>query len=157
MQDTFANERLERTRALPNGQRILDAGYLLAGFGVHRDSGVLDESNYAVALHTLADAAGVTPADLGRPWADDASNSDPVAVAHFRHWAVGWVDELMVRADRPDLLAVADGLLARLGDYPILDEWDYSEREWANNHPEADELCYSDDPDCGCGRERFDS
>ena len=151
----------DRTRQLPAGHLLLDSGWQLAGFGIHRESDPLEESNYSVAMRTLAEAAGAEWNQIGfvgRPWANptDAHDPDtdpPIAVAEFRHWAVGWVQELMVRTDRPDVIAVAEELYCRVQDYPILSEDDYTEREWAANHPEADDRCYSDDPDCGCGRE----
>jgi hypothetical protein len=47
------------------------------------------------------------------------------------HWAVGWVEYLMIRADAPQAIrdkvqAIAD----QLENYPIYDEDHYSELEW---------------------------
>lgn len=47
------------------------------------------------------------------------------------HWAVGYVEYLMLRADAPEELQEnAAELLCALADYPILDESDYSDRQW---------------------------
>jgi len=150
------SDRTQRTLQLPNGNDILEVGYVLAGFGIHRDSDPLDESNYYVAMNVLIDSIpemNISDINyLGRPWVDAYPQDAPITIASFKHWGVGWIEELMIRADRQDLLDVADGILEELEDYPVLDEYDYSMREWEINHPEGDALCYSEDPDCGCGR-----
>lgn len=141
-------ELRERTAKLPNGRLILESGWQLAGFGQHRDSDSLEESNYAVAMQTLLEASGMTWRDvgyLGQPWDGDDTTA-PVSVAHFGHWAVGWVDELMVRIDRPDMLAVCQQMLDRIENYPVLDEDHWVQHEFESNHPNGE--CYCDDPEC---------
>lgn len=89
----------------------------------HRDSDILSESNWHCALAQLNAQAY----DGG----DTDFNSRPV-VYHWRaaHWAVGWVEYLMVRADAPaDILTQAGEMVCALADYPVLDESDFSERE----------------------------
>ena len=49
----------------------------------------------------------------------------------FNHWACGWIDELMVHEDAPEaVLILAANIHSQLQDYPILDEEDYSRREF---------------------------
>jgi hypothetical protein len=74
-----------------------------------RDSGPLDESNFAAALRILG------------------GESETVEVHRFGHWGPGWF-EIIIAA--PELADKVDEIEASLADYPVLDESDYSEREW---------------------------
>jgi hypothetical protein len=130
----IAQELRDATRKLPNGHAILGSGYVLAGFGITRDSDPLAESNYAVAMRQLCAVAGIDAMSvgfLGRPWFDDDPCDAPIAVAEFRHWACGWIHELFIRVDREDLVAKSVELVGRVADYPVLDDDDYAEREYA--------------------------
>jgi hypothetical protein len=157
---TTLDEWEQRTAQLPNGRLILESGWVLAGFGITRDSDPLEQSNYGAAMRealALAGSSWTEVADLGAPWRDDDDDEGqcPIAVAHFGHFAVGWIDELVVRRERVDLRTLINDLRTYVDEqYPVLDEQDYSEREWKENHPEADGYCYSDDDDCECGREK---
>lgn len=139
-------ELRDHTHKLPNGRLLAEAGWQMAGFGVHRDSDPLAESNYAVALQRLIAAAGIDPIDLGYLSYPNFEDDAPIAVASFGHWAVGWVDELMVRCDRPDLLEICQDMLDDIDNYPVLDEDHFIQHEWERNHPEGE--CYCDDPEC---------
>lgn len=78
-----------------------------------RDSEVLEQSNFDVTLRELG------------------GESDPeVVVAGTNHWAVGWVDRILVHKDAYDKLRILDAIAEKLEDYPVLDEEDFSEREW---------------------------
>lgn len=57
----------------------------MSGINVHRDSGILDKANFIAAKDILAHDYG-----------DEDSDSDWYIV-HATHWAVGWVDQIMVR------------------------------------------------------------
>jgi hypothetical protein len=86
----------------------------------HRDSGLLDQSNAA------ATAAALGPFTKG---------DDPDAVPErHRHWACGWIDGFSVRVFRQGEITEAfrtyHELARRLADYPVLDETDYSNREY---------------------------
>jgi hypothetical protein len=83
-----------------------------AGVGQSRDSDCLEQSNFAVML-----------AELG-------GESDTVIVVRESHWAVGWVEWIAIHQSDTAALAVADAACERLANYPILDEEDWSEREW---------------------------
>lgn len=69
-------------------------------------------------------------------------------------WPGGTIHTLMVRADDALALRAVDKWIGALSDYPVADDEDFSEEEWSQNHPAADDNCYSDDPDCACGREK---
>lgn len=96
-----------------------------------RDPDLLEDSNWHVATTVELDAAPYDPADR---FAERPENfDDRPNVYHWRagHWACGWVEYLMVRADAPDdVLATAANIVASLDDYPILSDDDYSEREF---------------------------
>ena len=90
----------------------------------HRDSDLLDESNWSVACKSLSAEAY----DGGTQYADERP-----AVYHWRagHWACGWIEYLMVRPDAPDeTLTAAGEIVCSLASYPVLGEDDFSQREW---------------------------
>ena len=86
----------------------------------NRDSGLLDQSN--------ADAI----AKVMEPFTD-GDDPDVVFESHD-HWAVGHVDGFSIRVFRNGEITAAfkayHELAERLADYPILDEEDYSNREY---------------------------
>lgn len=86
----------------------------------NRDSGLLDQSNSAVIARAM------------EPFAE-GDDADVVFESHS-HWAVGHVDGFSIRVFRNGDITEAfckyHELAERLADYPILDEEDYSEREF---------------------------
>lgn len=86
--------------------------YYSAGVGRSRDSDILEESNFETMLSELG------------------GESETVIVVHEGHWAVGWVEWIAIHESDDAALETADRLRGRLNNYPILDEHDYSEREW---------------------------
>lgn len=107
----YQPERLERW-TLPRdyfGAEWPD--YYSAGVGRSRDSDCLEESNFDAML-----------AELG-------GESDTVHVVRESHWAVGWVEWIAIHESDEQALRAADAMQARLEDYPVLDEDDWSRRE----------------------------
>ncbi len=86
----------------------------------NRDSGLLDQSNAAAIEKAMK------PFSVG----DDP---DVVLESHS-HWAVGHVDGFSIRVFKngeiTDAFKTYHDLAQQLADYPILDESDYSEREF---------------------------
>jgi hypothetical protein len=86
----------------------------------NRDSGLLDQSN----------AEAITEAMTPFSETDDP---DVVFESH-NHWAVGHVDGFSIRVYRDgqitDAFKTYHDLAERLADYPVLDEEDYSRREF---------------------------
>jgi len=85
----------------------------------NRDSGLLDQSNAAVIEAAL------------KPFSE---GDDPnVVFESHSHWAVGHVDGFSVRVFNRGQVTKAfrtyHQLAEKIDDYPILDEFDYSERE----------------------------
>jgi hypothetical protein len=100
-----------------------------SGISVHRDSDVLDQSNWETITN-----------DLQERFPDDCY------IYSANHWAVGWLDHLAIRVvdkyGEPTkvLDAVVDWANA-LEDYPVADEDDYSRREH-DDFLETIENCY---------------
>ena len=84
-----------------------------------RDSDILEDSNFAVALAALGGETGFDDDDIAA-----------VAVVREGHWACGWVEWIAIHETAIDKIAIAEKLLERLENYPILDEEDFSEREY---------------------------
>jgi hypothetical protein len=85
---------------------------------VTRDSDCREQSNAAAIVKALQEA---DPEELN--WRQE----------HHGHWACGWVDNVVIRTMRdgavtPAFKAYHECMMA-LADYPVLDEWDCSERE----------------------------
>lgn len=116
------------------------SGIGIGPVGQHRDSEALERSNFRVIYD-----------DLVREFGDPGAHVD---IARFGHWAVGWVEEIIWNTGDPAIVEVVQKWRDALDDYPVADESDFSALEWEDNHPENDPHCYSDDPDCGCGREK---
>lgn len=71
------------------------------------------------------------------------------AIESFNHWAVGWVEYLLVNPECKKAVELAESLRTRLEDYPILDEHDFSELEsdeanevWKNCFREKERIEY---------------
>jgi hypothetical protein len=103
----------------------LPDGWAIGPVGQHRDSDALEQSNFAAALRAMG------------------GEGDDVAAVRFRHWAFGWVEEISFRMGS-EAAEVAHVLAVALDDYPVLDDEDYAEREWAGDHPDGDRCCYSE-------------
>ena len=96
------------------GLNLDDQQDWLVFLGQNRDSGCLDQSNYACAMAAL---------DESDPdWNDHEDH-------RFGHWACGWLEIIIVRPDSK-CAAIAASVSDALADYPVLDEEDYSQREW---------------------------
>ena len=78
-----------------------------------RDSEPLEQSNFATALKML----------------DPDEDSEDVETHSFNHWGPGWFDIIIVKPDTP-AAKTAEEIEASLADYPVLDDEDYSRREW---------------------------
>ena len=88
--------------------------WFIAPIGLTRDSGDLDTSNWEVSLLEIEE---IDPD--GGDW----------EIHRFGHWACGWLEVLIVRPDT----ACNDWMIKTsesLENYPILNEMDYSDREW---------------------------
>lgn len=83
--------------------------WIVAPVGQTRDSGPFDLSNFAAALDRLG------------------GESETVEVHRFGHWGPGWFEIILVDPSREaEVQAIADDLES----YPILNEDDFSNREF---------------------------
>lgn len=94
----------------------VDAGQFARVFMRHRDSDLLAESNLAVFERELAEF------------------SEDAWFEHVNCWAYGWRVELVIRPMRDGQYTQAFRkfveLQCALSDYPVLDDFDYSQREY---------------------------
>jgi len=83
----------------------------------HRDSGLIELSNAKAITNVLKPFIG-----------------KDIIAEHHHHWAVGWIDGYSIRVYRRGHITRAfrtyHKLAQRLTDYPLLDEEDYSHREY---------------------------
>ena len=86
------------------------AGWL-CGLTKTRDSEVLTQSNFDVALERLG-----------------GEIEGQVEVRSCNHWACGHFDQIMVKADSPQVDRLLE-IINELDNYPVLDDSDFSERE----------------------------
>jgi hypothetical protein len=79
--------------------------------GKNRDSDILTQSNFECGLELLG------------------GESETVQVIRDRHWACGWIEYILIHESDIKSLQVADEIAAALEDYPVVDEFHYSEFE----------------------------
>ena len=157
IRDVWITDHRDRLWKCPNGRYPVQAGYILAGFGQHRDSGAVERTNYLEAMRLICEAAGQDVDDV--PCFDSGGDdiyTEPVIYGSWRHWAVGWVEELLVRVDNDTAVDKAFELSTYVTEqYPVLNDDLYMEIEWEDNHPD-DGYCYSDAyTECPCGKEHI--
>ena len=87
-----------------------------------RDSEALTRSNFECGLGLIKNVG-----------------DHPVAVAHERHWACGWVETILIPQENTEALKIADDILWSLADYPVLDEEHYYELEYLENPEELED------------------
>lgn len=77
----------------------------------NRDSDHLTISNFDTALQLLG------------------GESETVEIHRFGHWACGWFEIIIVKPETESAVIASD-IERRIEDYPVLDEDDFSEREF---------------------------
>jgi len=105
----------------------------LVAFNTHQDADALKRSNWRCFGQALRALPAV------QDWAGEDS---PIAEERASHWAVGWVDYLLVNPACPEAVSEAERLLTCFEDYPVLDEFDFREEE-SNEANEVWQNCYS--------------
>jgi hypothetical protein len=89
-----------------------ERGSWLVAAGQHRDSDSIERSNFAAMLKRLG------------------GESDTVAVERESHWAVGWVEHLLIDPGDTAKVEAAQEMRESIADYPLLDESHHSELEY---------------------------
>lgn len=77
-----------------------------------RDSGLLQNHNWTQLLESLG--GETCPEDEGG-----------LIIARASHFAVGWIELMMIHENATDVIAQAEDLLQSLAEYPILNEDEY--------------------------------
>jgi len=77
-----------------------------------RDSRPMEESNFASALERLG------------------GETDKVQVHRFNHWGPGWFEIILVDNKDAEKVEGLRDIYKSLDNYPLLDEEDFSRREW---------------------------
>jgi len=156
--EAFITQQRDALWKCPNGQYAVQAGYMLAGFGQHRDSEAIERVNYFEAQRLICEAAGQEWSGVGDlecfSTRGDDIYTDPLIYGSWGHWAVGWIEELLVRVDDTAAVDKAFDLWRyKHREYPVLNDDLLSEIEWDDNHP-GDGYCYSPSYDeCPCKEE----
>jgi len=78
-----------------------------------RDTGPFEESNFEAALEILG-----------------GERTNIVEVHRFGHWGPGWFEIIIVNPKAGKTMKKALSIEASLADYPVLDDEDFSRREW---------------------------
>lgn len=90
-----------------------DRGHWLMAIGQHRDSEALTRSNFRTVHKDL-----------------ETRFSGSVAIERFNHWAVGWNESVLIDPSNVDAVNAAGDWQARLDDYPVADDDDFSDLEY---------------------------
>jgi len=56
--------------------------------------------------------------------------SDTVKIVRESHWAVGWIEWIAIHESDTKALECASDIMDSLSDYPVVNDDDFSEREW---------------------------
>ncbi len=123
---------LENCQAVGSSAYFGERGEWLIAFAVHRDSDTITRSNFRCAEKALRALLTV------KEWQGEFT---PIQIERFNHWAVGWVDYLIVDPACTEAVQTAEEMRASVEDYPLLNEEDHSALE----QEEADEMwrnCY---------------
>ena len=91
--------------------------------------GTLPEPGWGLLLTRTRDADVLTQSNWEGALAELGGESDDVEVIRIGHWACGWIEFLGVR-EGTDVYERAVEIRNALLDYPVLDEEDFSQREW---------------------------
>lgn len=97
------------------------------GLGRNRDSEVLERANFDAMLEKLGGEHSSPEWEKSHP-EEVKEGKEEVMVARASHWAVGWVEGILVHKDSPQA-AVLQQLMDDYEDYPVIDEDLYSQYE----------------------------
>lgn len=104
-------QRYRRPDSFADFSNINRAEYYVAA-GRSRESSTLEESNFRSMLRALG------------------GESETVIILRDSHWAVGWVETIYIHESDTARLQIADDLLTKLEDYPVISEDDWSDLEY---------------------------
>ncbi len=103
--------------------------YYSAGVGRSRDSDALERANFDAMLKAL----GGEKSDPEREDPEDPGSAlSLVLIVRENHWAVGWVEWIAIHESATEQLLIASEIADALEDYPVVDEFLFSEYEQAD-------------------------
>jgi hypothetical protein len=116
--------------------------------GQSRDSDALERSNYETIFKFLRE----TEERLAEEYPEEfdaayEKNDFDLFIYDFRasHWAVGWVETLLMSRHAPDKLQMAVvSVLESMSDYPVFDEEHYSDLEYTETQEYWESLSVAD-------------
>lgn len=89
--------------------------------GRNRDSDIHTNSNFDAGLKAIGGERTIE--------GPDGEDLQTVLRVSENHWACGWVEWIAIHESDSEALRLADEVMERLEDYPLLDEEDVSQRE----------------------------
>lgn len=98
----------------------------VCGLSTNRDANILTESNFECALKELGGEV-----------------EGEVEVREVGHWACGWFKQIMVNVRAHDKVQKLYEIRKALENYPVLDDSDYSNREYKEYSEYAEQECDS--------------
>lgn len=100
-----------------------------AGVGQSRDSNALERANFAAMLKQLKALPEVEVMVPSNRYDDSMIEGTGLVVVRESHWAVGWIEWIAIHESNTAALELADKIMAKLTDYPVIDEELWSEYE----------------------------
>jgi hypothetical protein len=97
-------------------------GWLIAPCAHNRDSDLATESNWQAQCDTLL------PLNIDAMIEEE--EVETVQIVRNGHWACGWIEWIAIHSSNFEAVTAAEELAERLEEYPLLDEDDYSRREF---------------------------
>lgn len=94
-------------------------------------AGTLPDPGWGFLLARTRDADTLTTSNWHAALAELGGESDDVAITRVGHWGPGWIEFLGVR-EGTEAYQRAVEIRNALESYPVLDDEDYSEREWGD-------------------------
>ena len=87
-----------------------------------RDSRILEESNWYSAIKIL-----------------DEKKAE-YQIIRSSHWLCGWVEMIIIHENNQDSIDIGNDILEQIEKYPVLDDSDFSDREWEAISELADQI-----------------
>jgi len=116
------SDKLERWTTPQDYCGFNPVGHFLL-YSRNRDSSILENCNYSAIMRELLAVASSEPEpESGENWVYDFRAS---------HWAVGWVEYILIRPDAPkSVINEAESIACALSGYPVFSDDEYSDAQY---------------------------
>ena len=88
-----------------------------------------DYSDYYVVYGRSRDSDLLTQSNWDQ-LEEEFDGKEGVEIIRSGHWAGGWVETILIHEDAEDMLMKADDFAKQLSEYPVLDEEDFTNKEY---------------------------